>query len=195
MWPPAIPTDSLSLWWGVPQPAGTQRAAAEGKVIQCSGVYVKLQMDIFSLHLTMKRYTGLRVTLNIFLYWKITLTFLCLFKIHIDNKLITLHCYIPAPTFLRACICMCVCFSAALSRLSASRSVKRLFFRWSQSWRDSNNWVYKILILLCWSRFLSLSRLWCPSHLPPPPPLSHSLNSLHAKWNTSYITIYTIYTY
>ena len=73
------------------------------------------------------------------------------------------------------CFCMCVCFSAVLSRLSALQSVKRLFFRWSQSWRDSNNWVYKPLILLCWTWFLSLSLLLCPSHLPT---RSHSLNIL-----------------
>lgn len=72
--------------------------------------------------------------------------------------------YIPAPTFffflcVCLCMCVCVCFSAVLSRLSALQSVKRLFFRLSQSWKDSNNWVYKTLILLCSSWFLSLSLL------------------------------------
>lgn len=81
---------------------------------------------------------------------------------------------------------LCVClFSAGLSRWSAVQSVKRLFFRWSQSWRDSNNRVYKTLILLCWSWFLSLSSLSCPSHLPPPPILTPFLNSLLSNWHTA----------
>lgn len=79
-------------------------------------------------------------------------------------------------------VCVHVCFRTVLSRLSALQSVKRLFFRWSQSWRDSNNGVYKSPILLCWSWFLCL--LSCPSHLPQPPTFSHSLDGLLTKWHT-----------
>lgn len=170
VWQTAVSTELFSFWRGISQPAETQTAAAEGNFIDCIAPHIYtlcIKVFVYYHHRKECLHSEIGTEKSKFVCSLVAIT-KSADMLNTDLDLVSdlqwqkkefFKIFFSVSLCMCVWVCVCLCYSAVLSTLSALQSVKRLFFRWRQSWKDSNNWVYKTLILPCSSWLLSLSLL------------------------------------